>query len=57
MNIENIENPKNEEEIPETSEQTFAESIAESVDFVVNMMNSGKVNPIDVYPPNRYHGD
>ena len=57
MNIENIENPKNEEEIPETSKQTFAESIAESVDFVVNMMNSGKVDPKDVYPPNRYHGD
>jgi hypothetical protein len=54
MNIENIENP---EEIPETPEQTFTERLEESVDFVVNMMNSGKVNPIDVYPPNRYHGD
>jgi hypothetical protein len=57
MNIENIENPENQEEIPETSEKTFAERIIESVDFVVDMMNSGKVNPIDVYPPNRYHGD
>jgi hypothetical protein len=57
MNIKNIENPENEKEILETSEQTYTERIAESVDFVVDMMNSGKVNPIDVYPPNRYHGD
>jgi hypothetical protein len=57
MNIENIENPENEEKIPEPSEQTYTERIAESVDFVVDMMNSGKVNPVDVYPPGRYHGD
>ena len=57
MNIENIENPENQEEIPETSEQTFAERVIESVDFVVDMMNSGKVNPKDVYPPGRYQGD
>ncbi len=47
--------PENIEE--ETEEKTFAEKVAESVDFIVDMMNSGKANPKDVYPPNRYHGD
>jgi hypothetical protein len=37
--------------------KTFAESVRESVDFVVNMMNNGNVNPRDVYPPGRYQGD
>ena len=33
-------------------------SIVESVEFVVDMMNSGVgVNPDDVYPRGRYHGD
>jgi hypothetical protein len=41
----------------ETEEKTFAERVEESVTWVVNMMNEGKVNPKDVYPPNRYHGD
>jgi hypothetical protein len=38
-------------------EQTSTHSILESVDAVIDMMNSGKVNPKDVYPSNRYHGD
>ena len=33
------------------------DSMMESIEFVVNMMNSGKVNAKDVYPPGRYHGD
>lgn len=41
----------------EQTEQTFAEQVEESVTFIVDMMNSGKANPADVYPPNRYHGD
>ena len=28
-----------------------------SVKFVVDMMNSGAVNPADVYPSGRYQGD
>lgn len=33
-------------------------SIVESVEFVVDMMNSGSANPDHVYPRgNRYHGD
>ena len=32
-------------------------SIVDSVDFVVDMMNSGGANPDNVYPRNRYHGD
>lgn len=47
--------PENVEE--EKTEQTFAQSVAESVQFIVDMMNSGKVNPKDVYPEGRYHGD
>jgi hypothetical protein len=38
-------------------EKTFAQKVEESVDFIVNMMNQGKVNPKDVYPPGRYQGD
>jgi hypothetical protein len=47
--------PENNEE--ETEEKTFAEQVTESVDFIVNMMNEGKANPKDVYPPGRYQGD
>ena len=50
-----INEPENNQE--ETEEKTFAQKVEESVDFIVNMMNEGKVNPKDVYPPNRYHGD
>lgn len=44
---------------PETpkEEEPKVPSILESVEAVIEMMNSGKVNPRDVYPPNRYHGD
>lgn len=45
----------NEEEVVE--EKSFAERVEESVTWVVNMMNEGKANPADVYPPGRYHGD
>ena len=47
--------PDQNEEVSE--EKTFAEQVEESVSFIVNMMNEGKANPKDVYPPNRYHGD
>ena len=47
----------NEEEIIEAEEKSFAQRVEESVGFIVDMMNSGKANPKDVYPPNRYHGD
>lgn len=46
---------QNEEEA--TGEKTFAEQVQESVFFIVNMMNEGKLNPNDVYPPGRYQGD
>lgn len=32
-------------------------SLQESIDFVVDMMNSGIGNPDKIYPRNRYHGD
>jgi hypothetical protein len=41
----------------EIKKQTFAEQVKESVNFVVDMMNSGKVKPSDVYPKGRYSGD
>jgi hypothetical protein len=41
----------------EVAEKTLVKQVKESVDFVVDMMNSGKVNPKDVYPPGRYCGD
>lgn len=47
--------PENNEE--ETEEKTFAQKVEDSVDFIVNMMNEGKANPKDVYPPGRYQGD
>jgi hypothetical protein len=47
----------NEPENTEEPETTFAERVRESVDFIVDMMNSGKPNPKDVYPPGRYQGD
>ena len=51
----NNEPEKNEEEAME--EKSFAERVTESVNWVVDMMNSGKPNPKDVYPPGRYQGD
>lgn len=47
--------PEENEEV--TEEKTFAEQVEGSVTWVVNMMNEGKANPKDVYPPGRYHGD
>jgi len=40
-------------------DKTSTDSIADSIKFVVDMMNSGKPSAKDVYPPgrNRYHGD
>lgn len=40
-----------------SKKKTPVESMRESIEFVVDMMNSGKANPRDVYPPGRYHGD
>jgi hypothetical protein len=57
MNNE-IENSENKtEEVAKTPTKTATESLLESVDAVIDMMNSGKVNPREVYPSNRYHGD
>lgn len=50
-----INEPEQNEEA--TEEKTFAQQVEESVTFIVDMMNQGKANPKDVYPPNRYHGD
>jgi hypothetical protein len=36
---------------------TLVESVTEGVQWVANMMNSGRVNPKDVYPKGRYAGD
>lgn len=45
-------------EMNEAYEKTTKSSIQESVEFVVNMMNEGVgIDPNDVYPRNRYHGD
>ena len=41
----------------ESSHVTTKASIAESIAWVVNMMNEGKADPKDVYPPGRYQGD
>jgi len=48
---------QNKDEEQKDTENTH--SIMDSINFVVDMMNSGKLNPKDVYPPgrNRYHGD
>lgn len=47
--------PEENEEVIE--EKTFAKKVEESVTWVINMMNEGKANPKDVYPPGRYQGD
>jgi predicted nucleic acid-binding Zn-ribbon protein len=38
-------------------DQLKAPTLVECVDTVVGIMNSGKADPLKVYPPNRYHGD
>jgi hypothetical protein len=51
-----INEPEQNQEAPE-EEKSFAERVTESVNWVVDVMNSGKANPKDVYPPGRYQGD
>lgn len=46
-----------DEEIEKPKEKTRAESVRESLLWVVDMMNNGNVNPEDVYPKGRYQGD
>lgn len=55
--MSNKGNEMNQEPEQVEEEKTFAEQVTESVTWLVNMMNEGKANPKDVYPPNRYHGD
>lgn len=50
------ETPQDQEHKDE-EEKTFAQRVEDSVNFIVDMMNEGKADPKDVYPPNRYHGD
>jgi hypothetical protein len=57
MNNEMQNSENNEEETAEVTEKTFVEQVTESVDFIVNMMNKGKADPLKVYPPGRYQGD
>jgi hypothetical protein len=38
-------------------EKTLVDSVREGVEHIVSIMNSGKVNPKDVYPSGRYSGD
>ena len=52
-----INEPEKNQEAAEEEEKSFAERVTESVNWVVDMMNSGKANPKDVYPPGRYQGD
>ena len=56
MNDQN-QNPEQNIEKEEEEQKTSKQILLDSVEFVVNMMNSGKLNPKDVYPPGRYHGD
>lgn len=55
--------PDNEQDLDKDIDQpveqtkSLGDSVMESIQFVVDMMNQGKANPKDVYPPNRYHGD
>ena len=44
-------------ETDKSEEKTQTEKVRESLLWVVDMMNSGKVNPDDVYPKGRYQGD
>lgn len=43
---------------PQEQEQEKKESLVESMEWVVDMMNtSTNIRREDVYPANRYHGD
>lgn len=55
--IENMNNePENKPE-EEPQKEPRKESIVDSINFVVDMMNSGQGDPDKIYPRNRYHGD
>lgn len=56
MSSETPQNQDPQEEI-QSDEDTPKHSILDSINFVVNMMNEGKVDPKAVYPPGRYQGD
>jgi hypothetical protein len=46
-----------ENEPEEVVEEIKAPTLEETVDIVVNYLNSGKADPLKVYPPGRYQGD
>lgn len=48
-----------DEKIDETNKEQppLKDRVLDSLNFVVDMMNSGKVNARDVYPEGRYQGD
>ena len=48
--------PENKPE-EEPQQEPRKESILDSINFVVDMMNSGQGDPDKIYPKNRYHGD
>ena len=52
-----MENEPEKTEPKTREEMTAAERMMDSITFVVDMMNEGKADPKQVYPPNRYHGD
>lgn len=54
-----IDPDKSEETINEEEQEQkpLQTSLYESALFVVNMMNEGNIDPKQVYPPGRYHGD
>jgi hypothetical protein len=50
-----INDPKNEE--LDNQEEMPKHSLIDSVNAIVDFMNSGKADPDMVYPKGRYHGD
>jgi len=50
-----INDPKNEE--LDNQEEMPKHSLIDSVNAVVDFMNSGKADPNLVYPKGQYHGD
>lgn len=48
---------ENKPEETETPKPTTAETVMEGVKHIASILNSGRVNPKDVYPHGRYHGD
>lgn len=51
------ENNTPEEETKTRDDMTPVERMKDSIQFVVDMMNSGSVDARDVYPSGRYQGD